>query len=43
MQGNPNAVTRTQVGQVSEQVEVASGFTTEEINTLDRYRLPPQP
>lgn len=43
MQGNPNAATRTQVGQVSEQLEVSSGFTAEEINVLDLYRLPPRP
>lgn len=43
MQGNPNAATRTQVGQVSEQVEVASGFTADERATLDLYRLAPRP
>ncbi len=43
MQGNPIAATRTQMGPFAEQYEVASGFTADELSTLDRYRLAPRP
>lgn len=43
VQGSPGAAIRVQAGPFSEQYEAGSGFTADELATLDRYRLPPRP
>jgi len=43
MQASPGSASRVQAGPFSEQYEAGSGFTSDELATLDRYRLPPRP
>ena len=43
MQASPGSASRVQAGPFSEQYESGSGFTSDEMATLDRYRLPPRP